>query len=80
MPLASMSVKSFKSKVGCEKIDILVNPKTDKLFASADNGKNYKVEQAIDFKLEIVVLVEDDNYDEACFINPRAQAEVKITL
>ena len=80
MALANMSIASFKEAVGCQKIDILENPKTGKLFASGDNGKNWKVQASIDFKLQIVVLVEDGELDNACFINPGAGAEVKISL
>lgn len=78
--LTNMSVAAFKNAIGASKIDILENPKTGKLFASADNGKNYKVQASIDFKTSIVVLVEDGELDEACFINPGKQAEVKISL
>lgn len=77
---ANMSVPAFKEAVKASKIDILVNPKTNKLFASGDNGKNYKVQGNIDFTLQIVVLVEDGELDGACFINPGAGAEVKISL
>lgn len=78
--LTNMSVAAFKNAIGASKIDILENPKTGKLFASADNGKNYKVQSTIDFKLSIVVLVEDGELDTACFINPGAGAEIKISL
>ena len=78
--LANMSVSAFKDAVKASKIDILVNPKTNKLFAAGDNGKNYKVQANIDFKLQIVVLVEDGELDTACFINPGAGAEIKISL
>lgn len=78
--LRNMSVKSFKALIGAEKIDILVNPKTSKLFASADTGVNFKVEAAIDFTQPIVVLIDGDDLDTACFINQRTLAEVKITL
>lgn len=80
MALANMSVTSFKTAVGCSKIDILENPKTGKLFASGDNGKNWKVQGDIDFKVAIVVLVEDGDLESACFINPGAGADVKISL
>lgn len=80
MALANMTVTSFKEAIKATKIDILNNPKTGKLFASSDNGKNFKVQASIDFKLAIVVLVEDGDLDNACFINPGAGAEVKISL
>lgn len=75
-----MSVKAFKTLIGAEKIDILVNPKTGKLFASADSGHNFKVEAKIDFTADIVVLIDGDDLETACFINPRSMAEVKISL
>ena len=78
--LNNMSIAAFKEAVKANQIQILENPKTGKLFASGDNGKNYKVQANIDFKLAIVVLVEDGELDNACFINPGAGAEVKITL
>ena len=75
-----MSVANFKKLIGADKIDILVNPHTSKLFASADNGQNFKVEQAIDFKAPIVVLIDGDDLDSACFINERVPLDIKITL
>ena len=78
--LANMSVPAFKDAVKASKVDILVNPKTGKLFAAGDNGKNYRVQADIDFKLQIVVLVEDGDLENACFINPGAGAEIKISL
>ena len=78
--LVSMSVNNFKKVVGAEKIDILVSPKTQKLFAAGDNGKNYKVEAAIDFTKPIAVLIDGGDFDNACFINERSMAEVKISL
>lgn len=78
--LTTMSIGNFKEAVKATKIDILKNPNTEKFFAAGDNGKNYKVEQSIDFKAPIVVLVEDGMLDEACFINQRAGAEIAISL
>lgn len=78
--LNTFGIAEFKTMVGATTIDILVSPKTQKLFASGSNGKNYKVEQNIDFTKPIVVLVEDGLTDEACFINQRQSAEVKISL
>lgn len=84
--LTQMGVKEFKAAVGATTIEILVNPTTGKLFASGTNGKNYKVEQALDVTKAIVVIIpaneetgEQMDFDQACFINKR-ETEVKITL
>jgi len=75
-----MSVSNFKKLTGAAKFDILVNPNTSKLFAAGDDGNNYKVEQAIDITKPIVVLMDGDDLDSACFINERTALEIKITL
>lgn len=77
--LSQVSVAVFKTMVGATAFDIVENPNTNKLFAAGDNGKAYKVEAKIDFKLEICVLVDNDDVDNSCFINKRA-SNVKITL
>lgn len=84
--LKTVGVKEFKVAIGASTIDILVNPNTNKIFASASNGKTYRVEQAIDVTKAIVVLVpnnaetgEEFDYDNACIVNKR-ETEVKITL
>ena len=75
-----MSIRAFKAQLGCESIQILRNPKTNKLFASLDTGGNIKVEQAIDTSKDMVVLVEDGNLTDACIINKRETAEILATL
>jgi hypothetical protein len=77
--LSQVSVTKFKEMVGANSFDIVESPSTGKLFAAGDNGKNYKVEAAIDFKKEIVVLVDNDDVENSCFINKRADG-VKISL
>jgi len=79
MALSQVSVANFKEMVGARSFDIVESPSTKKLFAAGDNGKNYKVEAAIDFTKDIVVLVDNDDVDNSCFINKRADG-VKITL
>ena len=80
MALTSMSVKNFKSAVGADIIKFLRNPATGKLFASGDNGHTWKVEQAIDTTKPIVVLLEDGDTTEACFINERETLVAEFTL
>jgi hypothetical protein len=78
--LRSMSVANFKQLSGAAKFDFLINPKTDKLFVSGDNGMNYKAEAAIDYKKPIVVLIDGDDMDTACFINERTAVKPVHTL
>ena len=78
--LVSMGIAEFKQAMGCNSIEILVNKNTNKLFAACSNGKNIKVEQAIDVTKPMVVLVEEGELDNACIINKREGAEVKIVL
>lgn len=78
--LSTMSVKNFKTAIGADVIKFFHNPATGKLFASADNGINYKVEQAIDPKKPMVVLMEDGDTSTACFINEREALVAKFTL
>ena len=80
MPLASMSVKNFKTATKADVIKFLRNPATSKLFAAADNGQSYKVEQAIDTTKPIVVLMEDGDLSTACFINEREALVAEFTL
>lgn len=69
--LVNLGVAEFKKLIGAEKVQILKNSKTDKLFASASNGQNFKVELKIDLSAPIVVLMEEGDIDSACFINER---------
>lgn len=80
MALASMSVKNFKAAVNADSFKFLRNPVTQKLFAAADNGHSYKVEQAIDKTKPIVVLLEDGDLSTACFINERETLVAEFTL
>jgi len=78
--LSSMSVKNFKTAVGADVIKFLRNPATGKLFAAADNGSTYKVEQEIDPKRPIVVLLESGDTTTACFINERENIVAEFSL
>ena len=76
-----MTVAEFKSAIGAEKLEVLRNPQTDKLFMSADGGANYKVQQDIDVNADIRVLVpEDGGLEQACLVNVEGGAEVLTTL
>jgi hypothetical protein len=80
--LHSISVGFFKESLGITKIEVLVNPHTQKLFCSTDTGMTFKCEQALDVTKEMVILVDSTDIanPEYTLINKRMSAEVKITL
>ena len=80
LALISIGMAEFKTQSQNTSFEVLVNPKTTKLFVSGSSGNNYKVEQGIELKNEVVWLVEDGNLDEACLINKRTQATVLATF
>ena len=80
--LSSISVGFFKQSLGITKIEVLVNPHTQKLFCSTDSGMTFKAEQALDVTKEMVILVDNTDVEnpEYTLINKRTAAEVKIVL
>ena len=80
--LSSISVGFFKQSLGIAKIEVLVNPHTQKLFCSTDSGMTFKAEQALDVTKEMVILVDNTDVEnpEYTLINKRTAAEVKIVL
>ena len=64
-----MSLADFKTATNVAKFDIVKNPKTGKLFMSA-NGKAWKVKAEIDLQSPMTILIpENGNLDEACLVN-----------
>lgn len=80
MALRNMGIPQFKALTGATKFNFLKNPKTTKLFVAGDDGRNYKAEQDIDYKKPIVVLMDDDDLETACFINERTDLKPEHTL
>lgn len=80
MALRTMGVQQFKQLTGASQFQFLTNPHTSKKFVAGNDGRNYKAEQQIDFKKNIVVLMEDDDLDTACFINERQTIKAEHTL
>jgi hypothetical protein len=76
--LRNISVSEFKRIEGVDTVQIVRNPNTTKLFASVGNGKNYRVEAAIDTAKPVEFLYDDDatletgGIENGCFINQRA--------
>lgn len=63
------SVQDFKDTIGANSISIVKNPNTGKLFAAADNGKNYKCAGDLDVSKPIAILIPETGIDDACLIN-----------
>jgi hypothetical protein len=72
--LRNKTIDEFKAETGATAIQIVRNPNTKKLFASAA-GKNYRVQGDIDVTKPIDFLYEDDTtkdnsgVDNGCFVN-----------
>ena len=77
---ARIGITEFKRQIGAEKLDIVKNPKTDKLFVSASNGSVYRCQQDLDIKADMEWLVEDGNLSGACLINAGRGASVVLSL
>lgn len=75
-----MSVSEFKTAIGATSLQVLRNPKTDKLFMASDTGQNYRVQGDLDPAERMTVLVEDNDLENACLINSDGAAEVLATL
>ncbi len=73
------SVEEFKSHIGTTILDVVRNPKTNKLFMST-GSKSYKVQQNIDLALPLRILIPETGIDDACLINASGGAEVLGTL
>ena len=75
-----MSINAFKAKIGVESVEILKNKKTGKLFMSAGE-ETYKVQQDIDSKKEMRILIpEEGGMEEACLVNVNGGAETQFSL
>lgn len=71
-----LSVGEFKTAIGKagEKAEVVKNPNSGKLFV-AIGSENYKCQQAIDPKLPMKFIVENDNLAEACLTNVKEKAD-----
>lgn len=65
-----MTLSEFKSKMGINTLSVIRNPKTGKVFAQANTGKNFRCKAALDISLPISVLIPESGVlDEACLVN-----------
>lgn len=72
-----LSINEFKLAAGLpvdEKAQVVKNPNTGKLFV-AIGSYTFKCQADIDGAKEMKMLVDNDNYAEACLANVKASAE-----
>lgn len=75
-----LSIEEFKNQIDADSLTVLKNEKTGKLFMSASNGETYKVEQAINNKKEMKILVPEEGLVEACLVNVSSSAKEVFTV
>jgi len=70
------TIAEFKERIALstEKAQVIKNPNTGKLFLSI-GSTNYKCQQDIDGSKEMKVLVDGDDFDNACLTNIKASAD-----
>lgn len=69
-----LSISKFKEQSNISSIEIISNPKNGKIFAQADNGVTFKVQQDIDVAKKMSFMYEDD-INDGCIINPKNSTE-----
>jgi hypothetical protein len=74
-----MSVGEFKEQIGASSIEVLRNPKTDKLFLSA-GGATYRCQQDIDKNADMRMLIPEEGINDACLVNVSGGAETQFSL
>ena len=74
-----MSVADFKTQIGATSVEVLLNPKTDKLFLSA-GGTTYRCQQDIDKNAEMRMLIPEEGINDACLVNVSGGAETQFSL
>lgn len=74
-----MSVDQFKEQVGATSLQVLKNPKTDKLFLSTGND-SYRCQQNIDSSKEMRMLIPEEGIADACLVNVSGGAETIFSL
>lgn len=68
-----MTIAEFKAKMNLatEKAEVIKNPNTNKLFLAIGNSR-FKCQQDIDGGKEMKMLIDNDNYTEACLTNVKS--------
>lgn len=69
------SVDDFKQQLGATVLDIVRNPKTNKLFMTT-GSQNFRVQADINLALPLRILIPEAGIADACLINSTGGAEV----
>jgi len=65
-----LTIVEFKAQAKTAALQIVKNPKTDKLFVSTDNGTNFKCQQKIDVTKPMEFLnTEGAAFNDYCLVN-----------
>lgn len=67
--LARLGITEFKESIGATSLDVVKNPKTQKLFVSTSNGGTYRCQAAIDLSKPVEMLIPDGDLTNACLVN-----------
>jgi hypothetical protein len=67
--LTRLGITEFKESIGATSLDVVKNPKTQKLFVSTSNGNTYKCQAAIDLSKPVEMLIPDGDLGSACLVN-----------
>lgn len=63
-----LTVNKFKKEQGVEKLSVVKNPKTGKLFMDAE-GTYFRCQQDLNTELPMRVRIEEGKPEEACLVN-----------
>lgn len=66
-----LSIASFKKAIGCTRLDIVLNKKTEKLSVLADEDTFFRCQQDIDPEGHMAFLVPDGDLSNACLVNTK---------
>lgn len=73
------TVAEAKEQLGIQKLDIVRNPNTSKLFAQDQSGNNYRVQGNIDKSKPMAWITEEGKpLSEGCLINVEKDASANV--
>ena len=77
-----MSITDFKQKYGYNKLTVVRNPHTGKLFVASGNGANYRCQQNLNTEEPLAFVSSSDDGEEEnwCLINDTKGVNVVVTL
>jgi len=64
-----LTIVQFKAQVNQDSLDIVRNPKNQKLFVASEDGSRWKAQQNLDASAPMAFLIDDGDFDKACLVN-----------